>query len=201
MANGKEISGKLILATLQAAKCRSGIAATEFALVLPLMALLFFGMLEASDLLTVKRRLANASNSLVDLIAQEPSITAAQLDDSIIGVTRLLEPTNTSTLTIKIVSVIKGPNPGDKPTVHWSRDEDGATPYLAGAVYAGLDDETTLNSNASLLVVEFDYEYDSGISGRVFQTPFDFAQKAARWPRKSSRVQLCATADPATCTS
>lgn len=198
MAN---MSSVLFRAAARAARCRRGVAAVEFAMVLPIMALLFFGMLEASDLLTVKRRLANASNSLVDLIAQEPSITAAQLDDSIIGVTRLLEPTDTSTLTIKIVSVVKGPNPGDKPTVHWSRDEDGQTPYAAGSVYAGLEDETTLNSNASLLVVEFDYEYDSGISGRVFQTPFDFAQKAMRWPRKSTRVQFCATADPATCTS
>ncbi|MFZ5616771.1 MAG: TadE/TadG family type IV pilus assembly protein [Pseudomonadota bacterium] len=185
----------------EAAACRRGIAAVEFAMVLPIMALLFFGMLEASDLLTVKRRLANASNSLVDLIAQEPSITVAQLDDSVIGVTRLLEPTDTSTLSIRVVSLVRGPNPGDPATVHWSRDENGATPYAAGSVYAGLDDDETINSNASMLVVEFDYDYNSGLSGRVFTTPFNFAQKAKRWPRKSTRVQLCQTSDPATCTS
>lgn len=184
-----------------AARCRNGIAATEFALILPLMALIFFGMLEASDLLTVKRRLANASNSLVDLIAQEPTITAAQIDDSVIGVTRLLEPTDTSTLEINIVSLVKGPNPGDRPRVHWSRDKNGAAPYAVGDVYDKLEDETTLNPSASLLVVEFDYAYDSGLTGQVFSTPFDFSQRAMRWPRKSARVQLCQTADPATCTS
>lgn len=186
---------------LRALRCRDGIAATEFALVLPLMALIFFGMLEASDLMTVKRRLANAANSLVDLVAQEPTLEVAQLNDSMIGVTRLLEPTDTSTLKINVVSVIKGPNPNDRPTVHWSRDNRGGEPYAAGDRFDGLEDETTINSNASLLVVEFDYEYESGLSGRVFTMPFDFLQKAKRWPRKSLRVQLCQTPDPATCTS
>lgn len=192
---------KLTARMAAAGRCRSGMAATEFALVLPIMALLFFGTLEASDLLTVKRRLANASNSLVDLIAQEPTITISQLNDSMIGVTRLLEPTDTSALTINVISLTKGPNPGDKPLVHWSRDKNGAAPYAVGSIYDKLGDESTLNANASLIVVEFDYQYDSGLTHYVFSTPFDFAERAMRWPRKSARVQLCQSSDPATCTS
>ncbi len=183
------------------ARCKSGIAATEFALVLPLLALLFFGMLEASDLLTVKRRVANAANSLVDLVSQEPTIEVAEINDSIIGVKRLLEPTALSSTSIRIVSLVKGPNPGDPVTVHWSIDENGDEPYAPGAVYDKLDATATVRSEASLLVVEMDYEYDSGFGGRVFTTPFDFAQSAKRWPRKSARVQLCQSSDPASCTS
>ncbi|MEZ5895231.1 MAG: TadE/TadG family type IV pilus assembly protein [Parvularculaceae bacterium] len=182
-------------------RAREGVAATEFAMVLPLMALLFFGMLEASDLLTVKRRIANASNSLVDLVAQEPTITVDQLNDAIIGVVRMLEPTDTSTMSVNVLSLVKGPNPGDPVKVHWSRDDQGATPYAAGDVYAGLEDDTALNAAASLLVVEVDYEYDSGYAGRVFTTPYDFKQKAKRWPRKSTRVQLCQTTQMSSCTN
>jgi Flp pilus assembly protein TadG len=180
---------------------RDGVAATEFAMVLPVMALLFFGMLEASDLLTVKRRIANASNSLVDLVAQEPTITVGQLNDAIVGVVRMMEPTDTSAMSVKVLSLIKGPNPNDPVTVHWSKDDQGAEPYAAGDAYTGLEDDTSINANASLLVVEIDYEYDSGYSGRVFTMPFDFEQKAKRWPRKSTRVQLCQTTDLATCTN
>jgi Flp pilus assembly pilin Flp len=180
---------------------KSGVAAIEFAMVLPLMTLLFFGMLEASDLLTVKRRIANAGNSLADLVSQAPTIQAAEIGDSITGVKRLLEPTDTSTLSIRVVSVVKGPNPGDPVLVHWSHDEQGGAPYPAGSTYVGLDADTTVRAEASLVVVEMDYEYVSALGGRIFSSPFDFSQTAKRWPRKSTRVQLCQSSDPASCTS
>lgn len=180
---------------------REGIAAVEFALILPVMTVMFFGMLEASDLFTVNRRLANAANALADLVAQEPSLTKSELDDLIVGVTRILEPTDTSTVGLKVVSVTKGANVTDPPTVHWSYDQAGATPYPAGSTYTKLTDETTLKSGQSLLVAEIDYHYESDLTGYVISIPFDFKHKSARWPRKSSRVQLCATSDPATCTS
>lgn len=183
------------------ARCRSGIAATEFALVLPLMALIFFGMLEASDLLTVKRKVANAANSLADLVSQEPTIEAADISDSIIGVKRLLEPTDLSAFSVRVVSLVRGSDPDDPVTVHWSIDQDGDEPYASGSVYEKLGDDTTVRNEASLLIVEMDYEYNSGFSGRVFTTPFDFSHTAKRWPRKSSRVQLCTTSDAASCTS
>lgn len=185
----------------QLARCSDGLAAVEFALVLPLMLLLFFGALEASDLLTVKRRIANAGNSLADLVSHEPNITVAQLNDSIIGVTRLLEPTDTSTLEIRITSVIKGPVETDPVTVHWSIDEDGDEPYPADSVFAGLTNDETVENVASLIVVELDYVYTSRLTGKVFTIPFEFNQTARRWPRKSTRVQLCQTSDPATCTT
>lgn len=180
---------------------RQGIAAVEFAMLLPVMTVMFFGMLEASDLFTVNRRLANATNSLVDLVAQEPTITVSDLDDIIVGVTRILEPTNTSSVTMKVVSLTKGPQQTDPPIVHWSRDEDGAVPYPAGSTYAKLSDDSTLLANSSILVVEVGYHYDSELTGHVFTIPFDFDHQSTRWPRKSAKVQLCQTSDPATCTS
>jgi len=183
------------------ARDRRGIAAVEFAMLLPIMTLLFFGMLEASDLFTVNRRLSNATNSLVDLVAKEPSITTSELSDLIVGVTRIIEPSDTSTVTMKVISVTRGPSASDPVTVHWSRDEDGAEPYAAGSTYDKLSDDESLKPGQSLLVAEIGYIYDSGLTGRVFQLPFDFKHQSVRWPRKSSRVQLCASSDPATCTS
>jgi Flp pilus assembly protein TadG len=180
---------------------RSGLAAVEFALILPIMVLLFFGMLEASDLFTVNRRLANAANSLVDLAAHEPTLTHAQLDDMIVGVTRILEPTDTSTVVMRVISIRKGSDINAQPTVHWSRDEDGAEPYPQDSTYTGLDDNLSLNADSALLVVEVEYTYDSSLPGKVFTIPFDFEHVSKRLPRKSGEVQLCATTDPATCTT
>ena len=180
---------------------RSGLAAVEFALILPVMVVFFFGMLEASDLFTVNRRLANAANSLVDLAAHEPTITHDQLDDMIVGVTRILEPTDTSTVVMRVISITKGSDVNEQPRVHWSRDQDGAEPYAENSIYTGLDDNLSLNANSSLLVVEVEYTYVSDLGGRVFTIPFEFEHLSKRWPRKSSEVQLCETTDPVTCTS
>lgn len=183
------------------ARARSGMAAVEFALILPIMATLFFGMLEASDLFTVNRRLANAANSLADLTAHEPTVTHAQLDDMIIGVTRILEPTDTSSVVMRVVSIQKGAVVAAQPTVHWSRDHLGGQPYAPGSTYTKLNDTLAMPANTSLIVVEIDYTYNSGLTGKVFSIPFEFEHQAKRWPRRSAKVQLCATADTATCTT
>ncbi len=186
---------------LRILRSRDGIAATEFSMILPLMALIFFGMLEASDLLSMKRKVENAAHSLVDLVSQEPTIRVAEVADSIVGVKALLKPADTTGISVRIVSLVRGPNPGDPVLVHWSLDQDNAQPYPAGSVYTKLDSNTTVRNEASLVVVEMDFQYNSSIGGKVFSFPFDFNQMAMRWPRKSSRVQLCQTSDPATCTS
>jgi len=179
---------------------RRGLAATEFAMLLPVMLLLFFGMLEGSDLLIMNRRLAHTANTVADLAARERTVTHAQLNDLLVGARRLLEPTDTSTLTITVVSVVSSGTPA-RPTVHWSRDSNGATPYAAGANYVGLGNQATLNPAMSLIVVEIDYTYDSGLTSKVFRRPYVIAFDSKRIPRKSSRVQLCTNATPAVCTT
>lgn len=179
---------------------RDGLAATEFAMFLPVMILMFFGMLEGSDLMTANRRLAHTANTVVDLAAREITLSHSQLNDMLVGARRLLEPTDTSTLNITVVSVISAGSPA-QPTVHWSRDINGLTPYAAGSVYANLDDNTTLNPISSLIVVEVTYTFDNGLTSKVFDRPYEFLRQAKRWPRKSARVQLCTDASPAVCTS
>lgn len=179
----------------------SGMAATEFALILPMTMLLFFGMLEGSNLMLAGRRLTHASNTLADLVAQQPQITHAELADVMIGVRRELEPSDTSSLSMRVVSVIRDPDDSSKAIVHWSRDHDGATPYSPGSEYTKLESVNSVNSVASLVVVEFSYVYDSGLTSKVFDRPYRFERLTRRWPRVSPRVQLCDNADPANCTS
>ena len=179
---------------------RSGVAAIEFAFILPVLVLLLFGSIEASEMLTVKRRVVNAGNALVDLISQEPTITKAEVDDAIAGVRRLLEPTDTSTLSVNVVSVIKGDQAGDPVTVHWSLDEKGDEAYGPGATYSKLGDNKSVRPEASLVVVEMDFNYVSSLGGRIFSKQMRFVSQTKRWPRKSARVELCANADRTGCT-
>ncbi|MEL7488218.1 MAG: TadE/TadG family type IV pilus assembly protein [Pseudomonadota bacterium] len=182
---------KLMRAHKRFAASVSGMAATEFALLLPVMVTLFFGMLEASDAMTVNRRTANASNALVDLVGQTTQLSPTELNDIFTGVRRILEPNDTSTLAIRFTSVIRDPDDDSQVIVHWSRDDKGNIPYGTGDPFTLLDDDTVLKPNMSILFVELDYTYRSGISSRVIGSPVTFKKTALRLPRRSSRVLYC----------
>ena len=188
---------------LSRARCaNAGMAATEFAMILPIMGVMFFGMLEGSDALMTNRRVANAANSLVDLIGQEAEITQSEVDDVMVGVTKMLEPTNSSSVIMKVVSVIVDPNDPNRIIVDWSRDNQGGTPYAKNSQYTLLNDGTIVHPSASLVVVEMDYTYVSGLTNKVFDSPFHFERMVSRWPRQSAKVVLCgATPLPACSTT
>ncbi len=180
---------------------KSGMAATEFAMILPIMGVIFFGMLEASDALMMNRRVANAANSLVDMIGQEAEVTSAEVDDVMVGVTKMLEPTNASTVVMKVVSVIVDPSDPDKIIVDWSRDNQGGVPYAKNQEYTMLDDGTIVHPSASLVVVEMDYTYVSGLTNKVLNSPFHFERIVSRWPRQSAKVVLCGSSPLPACTA
>ena len=179
--------------------CEGGMAATEFALLLPFLTFLFFGMLEASEALTVNRRVSKAVNTLSDLTAQVDTISPAQFDNLIDGVTEILNPATLVGVQMKVVSVV--PDVDGDPIIHWSRDRDGNTPYTAGADYPDLDDLTVLDAGGSVIVAEIIYPHTLSISHQVLGSPINFEVKSLRWPRNAgtTRVQFCTS--PGVCTS
>lgn len=171
------------------ARAESGLAATEFALLLPVMVTLFFGLVEVSDAMTVNRKVAISANTLADLVAQTEQIEVDQMDDLFGGVLTIVEPNDPAGMQLTLVSVVQDVD-GD-PIVHWSRNHAGATPYVPGADYTGLDDATVLTSSGSLIVVEMTYNYSPSLTSYFVSAPIVFDRTSIRLPRLSSRVQLC----------
>ncbi len=182
----------------RALRCRDGSSATEFALLLPIMVFLFFGLVEASDAMTVSRKVTISGNTMADLTAQSTLITRDDLDNLLTGVVTILEPSNTATLQINIVSVVLD---NGNPVVHWSHDNNGAAPYSAGAPFVGLDDNDVLDPNSSLIVVEINYPYTSSFSHFVIKGPINFGRTSVRWPRQVRRIQLCTDVALTNCTT
>lgn len=173
---------------------RDGIAATEFALILPLLTILFFGVVEGSDALAQSRRVSLAVNTLADLAAQETELLTSDVDSLFTGVEEIAE-TNGAAITVRLVSVIA--NPDGDPMVHWSRDNSGAQPYAPGADYTHLSNNALLDADASLIVAEIEYEYNSKLTKMVIKD-VNFGEVATRWPRRAAHVELCTA--PNTCT-
>ena len=170
---------------------KSGMAATEFAMVLPIIVLLFFGMLEASDAFTVNRRVSHASNAVVDLVGQAERTTPNQIASIFTGAQRMLEPNDTSTLDLKLTSVIRYSSDPDKVVVQWSRDINGGEPYVIGSEFTNIDDDDILIDDMSVLVAEATYVYTNGISNRVIGQPITFEKSTKRWPRLVNEILLC----------
>ena len=191
----RDRTGKLVQHALH---CRKGTAATEFALLLPVLIFLFFGLVEASDAMTVDRKVAISGNTMADLAAQSTQLTRTDLDNLLTGVITILEPSDTTNLQINIVSVVLDTG---NPIVHWSHDINGNEPYVAGAPFTGLEDDSVLNANSSLIVVEVSYPYTSDLSHFVIKSPLTFNRTSVRWPRLTSKVQLCTDQAYTNCTT
>lgn len=181
----------------RACRDRSGLAAVEFALILPLIVLFFFGTLEISDAMLAERRMVNAVNSLADLVAQEKKISYSAVDDLFAGVSSMLQPTPDENVTMIITAVTVDPGADEEDesddtiVVEWSRDANGDSPYAAGTLFDKIDDTTIIKINSSLVVAEMTYQHVSGLSSMVLGSPITFTRVASRWPRRSSRVELC----------
>lgn len=180
----------------------SGMAATEFALLLPLLLIIFFGVVETSDALTQSRRVTLAANTLADLAAQETELLESSADDLFEGVEQII---GSGAVTIRLISVVANPDdddldgsPDGNPIVHWSYDSSGGEPYAADDNYNGLPSAALLDANASIVVAEVEYPYTSPFLGQFIKT-VTFDRLATRWPRRTLRVQLCSS--PGNCTS
>jgi hypothetical protein len=182
-----------VMATLRYAfssllRSRDGVAATEFAFIAPIMVLLFVGVLEASDALTTSRKVTLSVNTLSDLVSQETTVTEDALDDLFVGMEDIIDSRDIA-VDFRVVSLIVDPDTNDV-VVHWSYDSAGSEPYAPGTAYTGSVDATLLDTATSLVVSEVSYAFTSKISSKLIP-PVTLAKTAARWPRRSARVQLC----------
>ena len=172
-----------------------GVAAVEFALIVPIMFFLFVGAIEFSQALTVDRRVTQSASSTADLIARAPSqgLTAAQVDNELAIVEQLIRPYDASALTVRIVSVKATAVPGNPGAVNyvvdWSRDNHGATPYARNGSYSGIPDGL-LVAGESVIVAEATYNYTPLIFHYFIQNAFNLNETFYLKPRNASCVHL-----------
>ncbi len=169
-----------------------GVAAVEFAMIVPVMFFLFVGSIEFSQALTVDRRVTQSASSSADLIARAPAegLTEAEVDGHLRIVEQLMEPYSLSPLTVKIISVkAKMENNTLKYVVDWSRDNHGATPFAHNADYTAIP-QGLLAAGESVIIAETKYNYSPLIFKYFITSAFDLEEKFYLKPRNSSCVTL-----------
>ena len=161
---------------------RRGVAAVEFALILPLMIIMYFGALEITDALTANRRVTLATQTVADLVAQSAVITDDDMTDIFAATAAVMAPFDASNLKMRVTSVVADGHNNTK--VAWS---DGYNMSARGknstlALPAGLT-----SGGDSVIYAEVKFTYTS-LLGKYFTSPFVFTDEAYLRPRRSLQI-------------
>ncbi|MBU1305031.1 MAG: pilus assembly protein, partial [Alphaproteobacteria bacterium] len=115
----------------------AGVAAVEFALILPFLLTLYLGSIEASSLYTVDRRVEVISSTVADLVARwnpnEGTIPTNTLDDYFKAAEAILTPYSPTGMT-QVVSVLQVSSAGLAKVV-WSCSYNGGTSLPKDSTY------------------------------------------------------------------
>ena len=165
-----------------------GTIAIEAAIILPLLILIFLGMVEFSQALTVKRRVQNVASATADLVAQSQTVTTAQLNDIANIGAQLMLPFSSTGIALTITSVAEDSQ--NNITVQWSCSwatlSSSANCSASGAAYTGLP-AGLLSAGQSLIIGRTSYPYTPAI-GEFLTGGLTFAGASYFRPRLVSSV-------------
>jgi Flp pilus assembly pilin Flp len=153
-----------------------GISASEFALVLPILALFTGGTVEYSRLILLTQKLQNGSFILADLTARDRTLSAEQLGNIFLAIDSIIQPFEFTEHGAAIVTSI-GVDGSNNPVVNWQCTGSGplsATSSLGspgGA--AALPDMLAISSGETIIAAEVFYSFDPlfgiGLEPRVIR--------------------------------
>ena len=118
-----------------------GIAASEFALILPILVMFSAGTIEYSRLILLTQKLQSGSFILADLTARDRTLSEEQLENIFLAIDNIIQPFEFDAQGMAIVSSV-GVDASDDLVVNWQRTGPGA---LAATSEIGSEgDEATL---------------------------------------------------------
>ncbi|ARQ56341.1 pilus assembly protein [Rhizobium sophoriradicis] len=136
---------RLALTARRLIRERQGAGAIEFAILFPVLVMLYIGAFEITIGLSVSKRATRAAGSIADLVTQQQSVTKSTLGEMRSVANAIFVPYNSSSLTLKITGITV--DASANATVLWSWAQDGSVPYAKNAAVSDIpSDMKTANS-------------------------------------------------------
>jgi len=134
---------------------QSGIAAVEFALILPFMALLYLGGFEVMEEISCERQVSLTASTIASIVSQYSTISQSQAMPGILAASTAVLTPFSSTNAVVTVSCITIDNTG-KATIAWSQALNGTGRVVGSTVTlpAALD-----VANTTVILGETTYSY------------------------------------------
>ncbi len=160
----------------------SGVSAVEFAMLLPLMLVLYLGAVEISQAVGIDRKVTLTSRTLADLASQVSSIPSSDMSNILNASSAVIAPYDSSKLKATVSQVSIDAN--NKATITWSCTLGGAAHAVGSSV--SLPDALNV-ANTSLIWGEAAYTYTPAI-GYVVTGTLNLSDQIYMRPRISDSI-------------
>jgi len=172
-------------------KSKDGAAAVEFALLLPVMIALFFGVVETTLALLCRADVSVMASTAADLISQESAATTTDLSNVYAASGTILYP-NAGTPTIRLTSVIYDTVSQSTTSgkVDWTCTQAGSgtlTPTSRNHNDTVTLPQALMTANGSVIIAEVAYSYASPTT-QVITGPINMTNNFWTKPRRTAQI-------------
>jgi Flp pilus assembly protein TadG len=161
---------------------RKGVAAVEFAAILPAMLSLYVGGAELGDGFTIQFKAALVARTVTDLASQYVRIDNADMSTILNASSQVIAPYSAMNMTMTLSEITTNAN--GQGTVVWSDSLHG-TPRAAGSTVTLPGNLQT--ANITILLGEVSYPYTPPV-GYVFTGTININESQFFYPRLSSTI-------------
>ncbi|MDP2118915.1 MAG: pilus assembly protein [Hoeflea sp.] len=135
---------------------RDGVGAVEFALIAPVLIILYMGSLEVSVAMSVNKKLARAASTVADLVTQDETVNKAFLQSMLNVSQSVMTPFRSDGIKVKITGITIDGAGLAKAT--WSWQQDNTRPYTVGSTQSLPSDLAIPNTFLVRTEIEFDHD-------------------------------------------
>jgi Flp pilus assembly protein TadG len=185
-----------LLALLQSSAVRwvrdkRGVAAVEFAFVVPLMLVMFFGTIEFSSAVAINRKVSLVTQGLADLISRYPSVNSADITNFNAIANAMMTPYSTTPLNATMSELYIDPSTGAA-RVQWSQGSAsravGSTVSVPANLIARNSVTNAIIPNQYLIFTEANYLYTPAVGYVMAEAGVTLSDKTYMLPRLSQCV-------------
>ena len=166
------------------ARHSDGVSAVEFALVLPLMLLMYIGSVELDDGLALQFKVTETARTVSDLASQYVAIQASDMSNILGAASTVVAPFPAANMAVTVSEVTTDAN--GQGTVTWSCSLNGTGRTIGSAVTLPANLQT---ANISLILGEVTYPYTPQL-GYVITGTVNIHENTYFFPRMVNSVTL-----------
>lgn len=174
-------------------RAERGVAAVEFALILPIMVMVYVGTLEGSMLITMDRKVQSVAGAVGDLVARaDETLSMTQMQDYFRAASGIMTPYSTDDVH-QVVTAVRVAADGTTSVAWTLQYEDGdyssSTPHTVGAPYPLPAEMIAVSRERMVIAAEASYTY-TPLLGVIFNTPVDLYRSSFFMPRFGGEISL-----------
>ncbi len=142
---------------------RRGMAAVEFAIILPFLILMLMGTVEVGRYVYLHLKLQNTAGNIADIVSRPNQVAASDLSKLFTATPVMLTPFEAGERVRVLVSGVVVPDPDDPPEVAWQADGGGS--LTAASEVGGVGDPANVPGGLvffggdAVIVTEVVYDY------------------------------------------